>query len=95
MEKPETSDKIEAEKCHYCPRMIIKAREINGVYYLYKRKRMCMVCRATKFSKFKKEIKASASRMRADLELQKQQFEAEENERVYELAAESLKAVQE
>lgn len=85
------SKKIESAKCSFCPRIIVKENEIGGVYYLVNGRRCCMVCRAVNKSKFKKQIKASGSRMRADLKKQNEAFEKEEQERMFEMAAESQK----
>lgn len=45
-------------RCGYCPRVIFKLDEIDGEFKQMDGKAICMVCRATKTSKFKKEINA-------------------------------------
>ena len=95
MEKTKTSDKIEAKKCSYCPRMIIRADEIDGVYFLHQGKRMCMVCRATKLSKFKKQIKSTRAAMRKDIVELNEAHDLEENQRVMEMAADSMEKMPE
>ena len=77
--------------CSFCSRMIIKAKELGGKYFLKNGKRMCMVCRATRYSPFKKQIRADAIKMRKDLEIMSKEQEAAEQERIYEIASDSLK----
>jgi len=96
MRKSKTAGKKdfgEVKKCHYCPRMIVKNDEIGGVYFLHNGKRMCMPCRVTKLSKFKKQIVATAPKMRKDLRKLNEQFEEEERQRMFEVAADSQEAV--
>lgn len=52
---------------------------------------MCVVCRAVRGSKFKKQIKADAHKMWKDIEEVNKQLELEEQERIFEAAADSLK----
>jgi len=91
-QKNEKVDFGEVKMCQFCPRMIVKNHEVGQEYFLHNGKRMCMVCRAVKLSKFKKQIGSTAKKMRKDLKAQNLAFEEQERQRMFEVAAESQEA---
>jgi uncharacterized Zn finger protein (UPF0148 family) len=53
-------------RCGYCPRIIFKEDETDGTFKKKDGKIMCPVCRATKLSNFKGEIKKDEKNYNAD-----------------------------
>lgn len=92
--QPSVKEHIEAKVCETCPRIIVKVDEPKGEYFIHDGKRMCMICRATKLSKFQKDIKKSKKRMTKDLKEMNEKFDKEENERVINIAAQAQATVE-
>ena len=93
-QKKTKKPKILCAMCEYCPRIIVKEDEPNGEYYVKDGKRMCMICRVVKGSKFEQEIKASKPRMEEDLKQLNEVFDQEETERIIAIAAEAQAQVE-
>lgn len=83
----------EMTQCGYCVRDIYKDHEKGKEYFIKDNKPMCMICRATKLSKFGKQIKKLLPKTRKDLRDINEKADRDENARLISLASEPVDTV--
>ena len=76
-------------RCGYCPRVIFKEDETDGTFKKKNGKIMCPVCRATKLSKFSKDIKKDERIYKEDKDKQEEQSKANALKQVTDIAVAS------
>lgn len=85
----QTKKSVLKARCGYCPRVIFRSDETDGEFKQEDGKVICPVCRVTKLSKFKKEIKEDKKYYDAEKAKQEEISKAKSKQEVVDIAVAS------